>query len=135
MGIYDKIEQIRQKPEHVRLRYVWICVAVSMVLVVFIWAISLKNQNYQAQTSGEVAGQASIFDELKKQKDSLGQYQQEMSDIKDNVQQGLQNAQDQQSAQDQQNAPNQPSGSNPEGFGGVNPQNTNPTANPASLLQ
>jgi hypothetical protein len=130
MTLFDKIEQIRQKPEHIRLRYVWVCVVISMVFVVFIWAISLKNRNYQVQTSGEVAGQASIFDELKKQKESLGQYQQEMSDIKGNIQQGLQNAQEQQAVQDQ------PSASSKEGFsGGGSPQNALPASNPASLFQ
>ena len=142
MGFYDKIEEIRRKPEHVRLRYVWVCVAISMVFVVGIWVLSLKNRNYQAQNSGEVAGQASIFDELKKQKETLGQYQQEMNDIKGSVQEGLQNAQEQQTAQDQpsgsgqQVAPNQPNISNKEGFsGGVSSQNALPTSNPASLFQ
>ncbi len=124
------------------MRYVWVCVAISMVLVVGIWALSLKNRNYQVQDSGEVAGQASIFDELKKQKESLGQYQQEMSDIKSNVQQGLKDAQEQQTAQDQssvssqQVAPSQSSVSSKEGFsGGGIPQNALPTSNPASLFQ
>lgn len=142
MSLFDKIDKIRQKPEHIRLRYVWICVAISMVLVMFIWLLSLKNRNYQVQDSGEVVGQASIFDELKKQKESLGQYQQEMSDIKSNVQQELKDAQEQQTVQDQSNgsgqqvAPSQPSISGKEGFsGGGSPQSALPTSNPASLFQ
>jgi len=136
MGIYNKIDEIRRKPEHIRLRYVWVCVIISMALVLGIWALSLKSRQYEAQTAGQVAGQASIFDELQKQKDSLGQYQQEMGNIKGTLQQGLQSAQNQQSAQDQQNAPNQPSASSQEGFsGGGNPQNTNPVVDASSLLQ
>jgi len=39
----DKIEEIRQKPEHEKIRYVWGMVAISMVLVVFIWMFSFKS--------------------------------------------------------------------------------------------
>ena len=136
MSIYDKIEQIRQKPEHIRVRYVWICVAISMVFVLGIWVLSLNGRQYQAGTSGQVAGQASIFDDLKKQKDNISQYQQEMSNIKGNLQQGLQDAQSQQTATDQQNITDQPVPTNKEGFsGGGNLQNTKPATNPADLLQ
>lgn len=42
VNIEKKIEEIRQKPEHIRLRYVYSMVAVSMVIILFIWFISLK---------------------------------------------------------------------------------------------
>ena len=43
MNIQDKIEEIRQKPEHERMRYVWIMVSVSMFFVIIIWVVSLKD--------------------------------------------------------------------------------------------
>jgi hypothetical protein len=42
MSIADKIEEIRKKPEHVRLRYVWFFVVLSMLFVVALWIFSLK---------------------------------------------------------------------------------------------
>lgn len=39
----DKIEEIRQKPEHERIRYVWGMVSVSMIFIVFIWLFSFKS--------------------------------------------------------------------------------------------
>jgi hypothetical protein len=40
MDIYRKIEEIRQKPEHIRMRYVWASVAVSMFFILIIWFMS-----------------------------------------------------------------------------------------------
>jgi len=46
MNLYEKIEEIRSKPEHIRMRYVWAMVAISMVFVIAIWFFSLaSNQN------------------------------------------------------------------------------------------
>lgn len=42
MNLSEKIEEIKRKPEHVRLRYVWFFVAVSMVGILAIWVFSLK---------------------------------------------------------------------------------------------
>lgn len=42
LNIEKKIEEIRQKPEHIRLRYTWGMVAVSMVAVLTIWFVSIK---------------------------------------------------------------------------------------------
>lgn len=43
MDFNKKIEEIRQKPEHIRLRYVWGSVAVSMFFIIIIWIFSLNN--------------------------------------------------------------------------------------------
>ncbi|MDD3498535.1 MAG: hypothetical protein PHH24_03460 [Candidatus Moranbacteria bacterium] len=43
MDISKKIEEIRRKPEHERLRYVWGMVAVSMIFIIIIWIVSLKD--------------------------------------------------------------------------------------------
>lgn len=42
MSISDKIEEIRRKPEHIRMRYVLGGVAVSMFFIVIIWLFSLS---------------------------------------------------------------------------------------------
>lgn len=42
MNLNEKIKEIRQKPELVRLRYVWSAVAVFMFLVIILWVFSLK---------------------------------------------------------------------------------------------
>lgn len=41
MSIQNKIEEIRRQPERVRLRYVWLFTAISMLLVFVIWLLSL----------------------------------------------------------------------------------------------
>lgn len=42
IDIEKKIEEIRQKPEYIRVRYVYGMVGVSMIMILFIWFISLK---------------------------------------------------------------------------------------------
>lgn len=43
MSISDKIEEIRQKPEHIRLRYVWLFVGICMIFIIIVWIFSIKN--------------------------------------------------------------------------------------------
>lgn len=42
MNIQRKIEEIRRKPEHIRIRYVWFLTAFCMFFVLLIWEISIK---------------------------------------------------------------------------------------------
>lgn len=42
INIWEKIEQIREQPEHIRMRYVFGCLAVSMTFIIGIWLLSLK---------------------------------------------------------------------------------------------
>lgn len=41
-NIWKKIERVREQPEHIRMRYVFICLTVSMVFIIGIWLLSLK---------------------------------------------------------------------------------------------
>lgn len=41
MNILEKIEDIRRQPEHIRLRFVWGAVAISMFVIFGIWIFSL----------------------------------------------------------------------------------------------
>jgi hypothetical protein len=40
--IVRKVEEIREKPEHIRVRYVWTAVCVAMVLILTLWIITLR---------------------------------------------------------------------------------------------
>ncbi len=42
MTLLEKLESIREQPESVRLRYVWLCVSVSMFFVFALWILSLQ---------------------------------------------------------------------------------------------
>lgn len=50
--IERKIEEIRQKPEHVRVWYAWVGVFVVMFFVLVIWIFTLK-ENLSRSTPGE----------------------------------------------------------------------------------
>lgn len=57
MNLMDKIEEIRQKPEHERLRYVWFMVGISMLVIIFVWAVSFKSMfrgNEQVNSGNDV---------------------------------------------------------------------------------
>jgi hypothetical protein len=88
MGILEKIEVIRQKPEHIRLRYVWFLVFFCMFFVVFIWFFSLKNdlrnisrnRNAKLKSTSELQEKSSaILEEIEKQKEVLKSAQQDIS--------------------------------------------------------
>lgn len=59
MDISKKIEEIRQKPEHIRIRYVWGSVAVSMVMIIIIWIFSLGDSLKKTDSSN---GQVTLPD-------------------------------------------------------------------------
>jgi len=68
MDIFEKIDQIREKPEHIRRLYVWFFVAIFMLLIIGIWFISLKsslnsskglNQEDKLQVVGETRNENS----------------------------------------------------------------------------
>lgn len=42
MNIHKKFEEIKRSPEHIRLRWVWGLVAISMLFIFFIWLFSLQ---------------------------------------------------------------------------------------------
>ena len=71
MGLYKKIEGIRQKPEHIRMRFVWAMVTISMLLVIMIWFFSLKNEQQKDALIPADLGNSDIVNQLKEQKDSL----------------------------------------------------------------
>ena len=70
MDISSKIEAIRQKPEHIRLRYVWFFVVLSMTFIFIIWIFSLKSQPVSAPLVEENIISPDLTEELKAQKES-----------------------------------------------------------------
>ncbi len=40
--LWSKIEEIRKQPEHIRMRYLLVCLSVSMFFIVGIWFLSLR---------------------------------------------------------------------------------------------
>jgi uncharacterized membrane-anchored protein YhcB (DUF1043 family) len=56
--MFDKIEKkihaIQNEPEHIRLRYLWGAVLISMMLVVFIWVMSLKTTFLQVHNDKDM---------------------------------------------------------------------------------
>ncbi len=59
--IIRKIEEIQQKPEHVRVWYAWVGVAVVMFFVIIIWIFTLQENFRRAipETAQQVTGRAS----------------------------------------------------------------------------
>lgn len=43
-NFWNKLASIREQPEHIRMRYVFGCVAVSMMFILSIWFLSLKDR-------------------------------------------------------------------------------------------
>lgn len=42
MDINQKLEEIRNKPDEIRKKYVWIAVLISMIFIIIIWIFSFK---------------------------------------------------------------------------------------------
>lgn len=71
MSIADKIEEIRQKPEHIRMRYVWVMVAISMFFIIAIWFFSLKANRVEAPLLPENFNGPGITEKFNESKESL----------------------------------------------------------------
>lgn len=72
MGLMEKIEEIREKPEHIRRRYVWFFVGVSMVFIVMIWIFSLESRTSdQAMEPGAYDSLSDVANQFDAQRDSV----------------------------------------------------------------
>lgn len=84
MSLSDKIEGIRQKPEHIRMRYVWFFVTLSMLFVIILWVFSLKTlkpESQSAPTENDFSG-SNIIKEF-------NQEQQKLDDARKNAESAL----------------------------------------------
>jgi len=80
MGLIEKIEEIRKKPDHIKLRYVWFFVFLCMILIIAIWFFSLqadlselsRKENSTNQNTNEIQQFGSdLIKEIEKQKDTV----------------------------------------------------------------
>jgi hypothetical protein len=65
MKITEKIEAIREKPEHIRIRYVWGCVMASMFVILIVWFFSIASM--LKEKSGSSQGENSNIADIKQQ--------------------------------------------------------------------
>ncbi|PIP27866.1 MAG: hypothetical protein COX29_04225 [Candidatus Moranbacteria bacterium CG23_combo_of_CG06-09_8_20_14_all_35_22] len=72
MSIFDKIEQIRRQPEHIRLRWVWGLTAFGMIFILIIWMISFSAQFENTDDSEkENILNSQVIEDLTTQKESI----------------------------------------------------------------
>ena len=72
MGLQHKIDNIRRQPDHVRVRYAWICAIAGTFLVVIIWGFSLYADKDEISGNVLSADQVQSIDDLKAQGSSIG---------------------------------------------------------------
>lgn len=100
MNIWDKIEEIRQKPEHIRMRYVWGMVAISMIFVISLWFLSILSQKTDTSSNAVPAADETM--------QAIGQSQQEIQDDVSGMKKSLEQIQSQSQNQNQiQGSPSQ----------------------------
>jgi hypothetical protein len=90
-GLWGKIEAIREQPEHIRMRYVIGCLAVSMFFIVGIWLLSL-GESFQSIGSDVPAAAQRGKDLLPKDQPSLGDLIQSAKPLQADSQSGQTNA-------------------------------------------
>ena len=85
--IQNKIEEIRKKPEHIRIRYAWGCAAAATFLVIIIWIISLTSQNEPEITDQEffTPEQLEPIDDLKTSGQDLKNATEKLKDTVNNT--------------------------------------------------
>ncbi|MEI7621456.1 MAG: hypothetical protein WCJ51_02895 [Candidatus Moraniibacteriota bacterium] len=82
INLVEKIEEIRMQPEHIRLRWVWGSVAVSMLLIFVIWIFSItlmfKSENKKPQNSVDIM--AELKDQMQQVPNSVGSLEEYVGD-------------------------------------------------------
>ncbi|HLN19378.1 MAG TPA: hypothetical protein VK255_04400 [Patescibacteria group bacterium] len=96
--IQSKIDEIRKKPEHIRIRYAWACAAGVTFLVVIIWMISLSANN----TKEEITNQEFFTPEEMKPIEDLKTSGQDLKNATDQLKNSANSAQNQPKIGDQQ---------------------------------
>lgn len=86
MNFTEKIEVIRQKPEHIRLRYVWFLVVFCMTFIFIIWIFSLKIQPVSAPVMKDNIISSDLIEQFQSQKKSWQETQQQLEDRSNEVQ-------------------------------------------------
>lgn len=80
MGLIEKIEEIRKKPDQIKMRYVWILVLICLPVILLIWFFSIKNDlgesserksNLKQSTNEIQKSGADLLREIEKQKENM----------------------------------------------------------------
>ena len=74
MNIFNKIDEIRRQPDHIRLRWAWGLTAVGMFFIVIIWMISFSAQISSLKSEEKTVdniNNGSAMQELSAQKKSI----------------------------------------------------------------
>ena len=71
MDLNEKIKEIRNKPEYVRIRYVWGAVGVCMFFILALWIFSIKDTI--KTMGGQVKSSGSCMTDFKKKFDGLSE--------------------------------------------------------------
>ncbi|PID52251.1 MAG: hypothetical protein CR972_03130 [Candidatus Moraniibacteriota bacterium] len=66
--IEKTVQNVRQQPEHIRMRWVWISVIIGMIFVTFIWMMSLRISFFTIQAD-------------KQTQETLNDFQKQFSDV------------------------------------------------------
>ena len=70
MSILEKIDKIREKPEHIRMRYVWGFVFSFIIVIIFIWIVSLKSNFENIGKKDVNVDKLDIMNNINENKDS-----------------------------------------------------------------
>lgn len=81
LNVWKKIEEIRQKPEQVRMRYVFLSLFVSMFFVVSIWLLSLEESVQNLKKSVPQSSSDERADSSKEEQPSLNSLLQKATPI------------------------------------------------------
>jgi sugar phosphate permease len=71
MNFQNKIDEIRNKPEHIRIRYALVFTAIFTILIVIIWFFSIKGQESKSGNSSVNAEEGEIINQFQEQKKSM----------------------------------------------------------------
>lgn len=66
MDLQEKLEEIRRKPKHIRLRYTYIAVVISMFFILLLWGFSLTDSIKKSTIKKQ-----NVFEGLNEEKKSL----------------------------------------------------------------
>lgn len=80
--IESNIEEIRRKPENIRIRYVWACVAFSMVFILVIWffSIGFGFSSVKNETPG-----VDPFAQFREEKQTINEYRDQLNNMKSQI--------------------------------------------------
>lgn len=71
MGLLSQIEKIRQKPENIRMRYVWSLTAFSLIIVIFLWFWSFSLEKKTSWRSNALPSLVNSLENSDKQEEDV----------------------------------------------------------------